>query len=223
MAEEEKTYCSMYSRNAELYHHGVKGMKWGVRKDSYYEPVGGPPKRKFLESKKNFKARQVSYNNQQILKNNERMLKEEKEEKEMLQKINDLDHKIEKIKSEHTSKILERNEELSRIADELLDIEMKPENESIFVYGIVPGGENKKHTFEDDMDIWYKTTSDGRRYKQLEDRFYSQLKIKANESLKKDTNYQMLLKKKHTLKNEMKKKNIHYSDYHDDYVNDYGY
>lgn len=33
--DEEKVYCSMYSRNAELYHHGVKGQKWGV--------MNGPP------------------------------------------------------------------------------------------------------------------------------------------------------------------------------------
>lgn len=33
--DEEKVYCSMYSRNAELYHHGIKGQKWGVR--------NGPP------------------------------------------------------------------------------------------------------------------------------------------------------------------------------------
>lgn len=32
---EEKVYTSMYSRNAELYHHGVKGQKWGVE--------NGPP------------------------------------------------------------------------------------------------------------------------------------------------------------------------------------
>lgn len=32
---EEKVYCSMYSRNAELYHHGIKGQKWGVH--------NGPP------------------------------------------------------------------------------------------------------------------------------------------------------------------------------------
>lgn len=32
---EEKVYCSMYSRNAELYHHGIKGQKWGV--------TNGPP------------------------------------------------------------------------------------------------------------------------------------------------------------------------------------
>lgn len=33
--DEEKVYCSMYSRNAELYHHGIKGQKWGV--------TNGPP------------------------------------------------------------------------------------------------------------------------------------------------------------------------------------
>ena len=35
MPEEEKIYTSMYSRNAELYHHGILGQKWGVQ--------NGPP------------------------------------------------------------------------------------------------------------------------------------------------------------------------------------
>lgn len=35
MPEEEKIYMSMYSRNAELYHHGILGQKWGV--------TNGPP------------------------------------------------------------------------------------------------------------------------------------------------------------------------------------
>jgi len=35
MPEEEKVYTSMYSRNAELYHHGILGQKWGVQ--------NGPP------------------------------------------------------------------------------------------------------------------------------------------------------------------------------------
>ena len=39
MSEEEKVYCSMYSRNAELYHHGIKGQKWGVRNGPPY-PLG---------------------------------------------------------------------------------------------------------------------------------------------------------------------------------------
>ncbi len=35
MLEEEKVYTSMYSRNAELYHHGIQGQKWGI--------TNGPP------------------------------------------------------------------------------------------------------------------------------------------------------------------------------------
>lgn len=35
----EEIYCSMYSRNAELYHHGIKGQKWGVRNGPPY-PLG---------------------------------------------------------------------------------------------------------------------------------------------------------------------------------------
>ena len=39
MPEEEKVYTSMYSRNAELYHHGIQGQKWGVRNGPPY-PLG---------------------------------------------------------------------------------------------------------------------------------------------------------------------------------------
>lgn len=35
MPEEEKVYTSMYSRNAELYHHQILGAKWGI--------MNGPP------------------------------------------------------------------------------------------------------------------------------------------------------------------------------------
>ena len=39
MPEEEKVYTSMYSRNAELYHHGIQGQKWGVTNGPPY-PLG---------------------------------------------------------------------------------------------------------------------------------------------------------------------------------------
>lgn len=34
-----QTYTSMYSRNLELYHHGIRGQKWGVRNGPPY-PLG---------------------------------------------------------------------------------------------------------------------------------------------------------------------------------------
>ena len=214
MPEEEKVYTSMYSRNAELYHHGVKGQKWGVRKDSYYEPVGRPPKQKFFESNKKYFERVDAYNNSQRRKYMEEKEKEEmqkKEKEEMQKKMQDLDHKLQSIEANHFEKHMREDKTLQDLEDKLFDIELK--NEDIFVYGIVPGGENKKHTYEDDLNIWYKTSSDGRRYKQLEDKYISTMKAKKDESLKKDREYQMLLKQKQDLKNEFKKKNIYYSDY----------
>lgn len=217
MAEEEKTYCSMYSRNAELYHHGVKGMKWGVRKDSYYEPVGRPPKQKFFESNKKYFERVDAYNNSQRRKYMEEKEKEEKAEKEkeeMQKKMQDLDHKLQKIEAEHMIMHHKNDKILRDLDDKMFNIELK--HEDIFLYGNVPGGKNQKNTYEDDLNMWYKSTSDGRKYKQFEDQYKSRLKIKEEESLKKDTDYQMLLKQKQALKNEMKKKNVSYRDYMDD-------
>ena len=39
MSKEEKVYTSMYSRNSELYHHGIQGQKWGVQNGPPY-PLG---------------------------------------------------------------------------------------------------------------------------------------------------------------------------------------
>ena len=54
---EEKVYCSMYSRNAELYHHGIQGQKWGIRNGPPYplnSNVSDGKKLKVNNSKKGF-------------------------------------------------------------------------------------------------------------------------------------------------------------------------
>ena len=66
---EEKVYCSMYSRNAELYHHGIKGQKWGVRNGPPY-PLGSEKlaNKVYLEAKK--QEPKISKDLLQISKNN---------------------------------------------------------------------------------------------------------------------------------------------------------
>ena len=38
----------------ELKHYGVMGMKWGIRKDSYYEPVGPVSNKMYNLGKRGF-------------------------------------------------------------------------------------------------------------------------------------------------------------------------
>ena len=47
-----QTYTSMYSRNAELYHHGIKGQKWGVRNGPPYPLGSGKSPSKFIADRR---------------------------------------------------------------------------------------------------------------------------------------------------------------------------
>ena len=51
--DNEKVYCSMYSRNAELYHHGIKGQKWGVQNGPPYPLDSNISTGKRLKNEKN--------------------------------------------------------------------------------------------------------------------------------------------------------------------------
>lgn len=46
-------YSAMYSRNAELYHHGIQGQKWGVRNGPPYPLGSGASPRAFIEKYSN--------------------------------------------------------------------------------------------------------------------------------------------------------------------------
>lgn len=59
--DEEKIYCSMYSRNAELYHHGIKGQKWGVQNGPPYPLDSSISTGSKLKEKGNFKSNQEAY------------------------------------------------------------------------------------------------------------------------------------------------------------------
>lgn len=59
--DEEKVYCSMYSRNAELYHHGIKGQKWGVQNGPPYPLDSSISTGSKLKEKLNFKSDQEAY------------------------------------------------------------------------------------------------------------------------------------------------------------------
>ena len=46
-------YSAMYSRNAELYHHGIQGQKWGIRNGPPYPLGSGASPRAFIEKYSN--------------------------------------------------------------------------------------------------------------------------------------------------------------------------
>lgn len=52
---EEKIYMSMYSKNAELYHHGIQGQKWGIQNGPPYPLSKEESNRIKKEAKQNVK------------------------------------------------------------------------------------------------------------------------------------------------------------------------
>ena len=104
----EKNYSSMYSRNAELYHHGIKGQKWGVRNGPPY-PLGsdvstGSRLKKRMEENVNKYYDEKRENKEHQLKRIEK--KQEKNKKEQL-KLSEKDAKLE-IKKEKVKKLIEK-------------------------------------------------------------------------------------------------------------------
>lgn len=89
MPEEEKVYTSMYSRNAELYHHGILGQKWGLRNGPPYPldskiSTGSRLKKIFSRDKGGEEVKKTKEEKDQIArakalkKENKKMLKESK-------------------------------------------------------------------------------------------------------------------------------------------------
>lgn len=91
--------------NGELYHHGTKGMRWGIRryqnKDGSLTPAGKKRYNKELEK----------------LKQEKRALKNQERTKAKLKKLNDLQDEVDALKKTKTSKKT-AEEEAKKIEDE---------------------------------------------------------------------------------------------------------
>jgi len=121
----------------------------------------------------------------------------EKDTEKKKKEIKKIDDEIKSIRIQTLAKIRNESKEILDIENKMDKIENKYED--IFIYGTVPGGKNQKHTYEDDLNMWYKTSDDGRKYKQLEDRYSSLLKEKERDFLKNNERYNLLIKKKNYL------------------------
>jgi len=112
MPGEEKVYISMYSRNAELYHHGVKGQKWGVENGPPYPLSDEVSTGKRL--KKVEKLEKKSELNRGYMKKHEDYYKN-KTDRELGMRKNDRDRTIEKAnkKFEKKSSKIEKHNERS--------------------------------------------------------------------------------------------------------------
>ncbi|MBP5596263.1 MAG: hypothetical protein J6Y02_12830 [Pseudobutyrivibrio sp.] len=84
MPEEEKVYTSMYSRNAELYHHGIQGQKWGVTNGPPYPLDSDVSTGKRLKTKdeirseklEKYKAKESNYDSKKQVSENKRFDKQ---------------------------------------------------------------------------------------------------------------------------------------------------
>ena len=101
MSEEEKVYTSMYSRNAELYHHGIKGQKWGIENGPPYPLSSDISTGKRL--KKIEKLQKKSEQNRGYMKEHEDYYKN-KTDREVGMRKNDRDKKIEKVNKKFEKK-----------------------------------------------------------------------------------------------------------------------
>ena len=87
MLEKEKVYTSMYSRNAELYHHGILGQKWGVQ--------NGPPYPLDSSVSTGNKLKKIFSRN-----NNGEIIKNKKEEKQQIENAKSVRKELKRLNKE---------------------------------------------------------------------------------------------------------------------------
>lgn len=141
--DEEKVYCSMYSRNAELYHHGIKGQKWGVRNGPPY-PLGS--------GKESFKYSKKKYENDiseaaQFILNKEKKYHDEYFESDIYKKIID---QREKTLSEDTKK------KIDKLLKDKDNAEKKWENELIKLNEIEDKKGASSNEYQKALDKYFK-------------------------------------------------------------------
>ena len=97
----EQIYCSMYSRNAELYHHGIKGQKWGEQNGPPYPLDSSISTGSRLKEKEEKRAMKL-----EAYKEKQKAIDKKKHERELnsLNKYTEKNaEKIEKAKSQGNS------------------------------------------------------------------------------------------------------------------------